>query len=259
MADLCNDQVPEEKNVISGRRWIAAAMLALVLHGTAVAMVINWTAATPPLNPPATVTIDLALSAMAPDVPEQDKAPGPQMTEAQPQQSTQPHEDESEQLKLPNDPAAEIALPPPSNLSVRKPQTDDKKVETEKPSPSQKHAAPRTTAPKTAPVEHADRMAAPSRASTGTSSMSPDAWKGLVSAHLNRLPINSGSSMAVATVAFVIDRSGRVLSASLRRSSGNAALDAEAVALPRRASPVPAPPETVRGNTITVDMPVRVH
>jgi protein TonB len=58
-------------------------------------------------------------------------------------------------------------------------------------------------------------------------------------------------------VAFVVDRSGRVLSSSLRQSSGDRALDAQAVALPRRASPVPPPPESERGNTITVTTPVR--
>jgi periplasmic protein TonB len=58
-------------------------------------------------------------------------------------------------------------------------------------------------------------------------------------------------------VAFTIDRSGRVLSARLIRSSGSAVLDQEAVSLARRASPVPPPPPNIGGGTIVVTVPVR--
>ena len=43
-------------------------------------------------------------------------------------------------------------------------------------------------------------------------------------------------------VDFALDASGRVTSAALARSSGDGALDAEAVAAVRRASPLPPPP-----------------
>ena len=68
----------------------------------------------------------------------------------------------------------------------------------------------------------------------------------------------SGAAGAgVATVAFTIDHSGRVLSARLVRSAGDSALDAEAASLPRRASPVPAPPPDVGGGSITLAVPIR--
>ncbi|HWL03956.1 MAG TPA: energy transducer TonB, partial [Xanthobacteraceae bacterium] len=60
-----------------------------------------------------------------------------------------------------------------------------------------------------------------------------------------------------ATVAFTIDRSGRVLSARLAGSSGDAALDAEAVSLARRVSPVPAPPANIGGGSVLLAVPVR--
>jgi TonB family protein len=61
-------------------------------------------------------------------------------------------------------------------------------------------------------------------------------------AHLNRYKRypSGAASTGTASVAFTIARSGQVLSARLIGSSGNPALDAEAVSLPRRASPVPA-------------------
>ncbi|WP_245257031.1 energy transducer TonB [Nitrobacter sp. Nb-311A] len=69
----------------------------------------------------------------------------------------------------------------------------------------------------------------------------------------------SGAGAGVATVAFTIDRSGRVLSARLVRSAGDGMLDAEAVSLPRRASPVPAPPPNIGGGSITLAVPIRFN
>ena len=67
----------------------------------------------------------------------------------------------------------------------------------------------------------------------------------------------SGESAAGrARGAFSIDRSGRVLSARLAGSSGNPSFDEEAVAMVRRASPVPPPPPEVAGGTITFTVPV---
>ncbi len=60
----------------------------------------------------------------------------------------------------------------------------------------------------------------------------------------------------VATVTFSMDRSGHVLSASLARSSGSTALDEEAVAMVRRAEPLPPVPADIAGATIKLTLPV---
>jgi TonB family protein len=49
-----------------------------------------------------------------------------------------------------------------------------------------------------------------------------------------------------ATIGFVLDESGGVASVSLLRSSGEADLDLESVALVRRAAPFPPPPPGVK-------------
>ena len=46
----------------------------------------------------------------------------------------------------------------------------------------------------------------------------------------------------IAIIGFVLDESGRVASVSLLRSSGEADLDAESVAVVNRAAPFPPPP-----------------
>jgi TonB family protein len=68
-----------------------------------------------------------------------------------------------------------------------------------------------------------------------------------VIAHLSRFkryPDAARSREAEGTpvVAFALDGSGRVTAASLARSSGHPDIDAEAVAMVRRAVPFPAPP-----------------
>jgi periplasmic protein TonB len=86
-------------------------------------------------------------------------------------------------------------------------------------------------------------------------------WEGRVLATLDgrkRFPPGARArrQQGVAYIRFVIDRQGRVLSSTLERSSGYGALDAEAVGLPRRAQPLPQPPDDVPGASIELVAPV---
>jgi protein TonB len=86
-------------------------------------------------------------------------------------------------------------------------------------------------------------------------------YHGLVAAHLARHKQYPTESRArreegTASIAFTIDGSGRVTSVRLARTSGVAALDQESVAMVRRASPFPAPPDS-RSMSFTV--PVSFH
>ena len=76
-------------------------------------------------------------------------------------------------------------------------------------------------------------------------------------AHLNSAKREFGAADGVSTVAFSIDRSGKVLTAKVLASSGNKTLDQEAVALTQRASPVPAPPADIAGETLYLKVPIR--
>lgn len=89
-------------------------------------------------------------------------------------------------------------------------------------------------------------------------------WQGLVLARLNKHHRYPRSAMAqqrqgMPYIRFVIDREGRVLSATLERSSGFADLDREAVALPRRAQPIPKPPVDMRPGQATIELAVPVE
>jgi protein TonB len=286
---------PWNGSALAVLRWSAAAVVIVAAHGAALWLALNWE---PPSasagEPPPAVMIDLAPLAVAPETPPQDIAPGPQMTEAQPDptpdipdkpvdrpdEKPEPVQEEVKKLaevplsppvppppveipKLPEKPDAEAVLtPPPPAPQVLKKPPPKKKVERKKPIDPDKPKAPHTTAPETSPNPRADRAAAPSSSAASTPSMSPASWKGELMAHLNRYKrFPSGAAgTGTASVAFTISRSGQVLSARLIRSSGDGALDEEAVSLPRRASPVPAPPPNVGGGgAITLAVPIRFN
>lgn len=108
------------------------------------------------------------------------------------------------------------------------------------------------------PAAVAPPSVVPAAPAANLSQSSADAlasWKGALLAHINRFkryPAEATGSGA-ATVAFVINGSGAVVSARLAKSSGDSALDEEAVGLLHRASPAPAPPTH---STLSLNLPI---
>lgn len=271
-------------------RWGVAALVVAGVHGAGGWVLLNWERAEASVGaPPAAVMIDLAPIAVAPEAPPQDVAPGPEMVEAQPEpQEIKPPEPVKEEppppppeepepvsmpepdIKLPdipNLPDPMVALAPPPPLPPVRPRPAEKKppppkkrvVERRKAVNPEKPRAERTSAP-TPQQQVATRSATPAPGASSAPSASQTAnWRGSLNAHLNRFKrFPSGATPGTVQVAFTIDRGGRVLAARLVRGSGDAALDEEAVAMVRRASPVPAPPDGLGGGgSISLAVPVR--
>lgn len=99
---------------------------------------------------------------------------------------------------------------------------------------------------------------APEKQPAAPASKAVVTWRGQVMAHLSghKRTFSAGAD-GTSTIAFTIDRAGKVLSARLITSSGNATLDQEAVALAQRASPVPIPPSDLTGTTLNLTVPIR--
>ncbi len=265
---------------LSALRWTAAVAFVVAAHGGGAWITLNWKPAMAAGEPPPAVMIELAPLAVSSEAPPEDVAPGPQMAEAEmepvretpekpvekPEDVPEPVEQETVEKpieKLPEKSNAEAVLSPapeqPKPEPVKNPPPKPKTLEKKKPRDPKRHRAPQTTAPPTSQAQRADRAAAPFASASLNPSMSPASWRGALMAHLNRHkrfpPGATGTGTAI--VAFTIDRSGRVLSARLVRGSGDAALDTEAVALARRASPVPAPPPNVGSGSIILAVPIR--
>ncbi|MHB0770520.1 TonB family protein [Bradyrhizobium sp. 5.13L] len=257
-------------------RWSLAGLCVFALYGGGVYAAMSWLApATAAVELPAAIMIEMSPVAEAPETSQQDVALGPTMEMSQAatpaEQQDKPEEPQPDvqpetktEVELPPLPEkkteAVLAQPPPSDPAQQtsKQQRKPERPKTAKSRPDTRAArnAPATAAPQAADARRASVNAAPMAGTS--SSVSPANWRSMVMALLNRhkrLP--PGGSRGTATVAFTIDRSGHVGSARLVGSSGDPILDQEAVALARRASPLPPPPADFAGGSILLSVPVR--
>lgn len=90
----------------------------------------------------------------------------------------------------------------------------------------------------------------------------PSAWKSRLLAHLERFKLYPETAKGrhedgVCLLSFTLDRDGRVLDFFVVHSSGSNELDAAAQAMIERASPLPAIPEDIPGQTAQLVVPVR--
>ncbi len=92
--------------------------------------------------------------------------------------------------------------------------------------------------------------------SAGSKQSLKDCWESRVLAHLQ----SRGRSMrnaGLTIVDFSVDSNGTVIAVSVNLSSGNPVLDRAAIALIRRASPVPAPPSKIARTSNPVRLPIQ--
>lgn len=215
-------------------KWGAGVAVSLLLHVAPLVIMGGMLAARHPAVIPDDVAFEVELVRLqAPPRPPSEKPPGPERTEAVAQSATpQPRI----QPRM-----AAVADVEPLSAPLPEPQ-----VESSVKSPP----APETTAPPSRPAPPAALAA--SAAQT---------WQGRLLAHLEqrkRYPAQARARrlQGVTYVRFTMDRQGRVLSASIDRSSGHSVLDAEALALLHRSQPLPLPPAEIPGDPISLSVPV---
>jgi len=221
------------------RVWIAGGALALALHASFALKLAQWHDPVPG-DDGAAVLVDLAPMMPEPPSPTPDDlAPGPLHQEAPAAPEPPPQQPQPQIIEktdpLPSVPEAEAVLPKP--------------VEQPAPKPEPEHRpAPTTTAP---PRPHVSAAQAAN-------------WHRQIAIALQRHKSYPAAAQArhetgAATVAFTIDRQGRVVSAHIVRGSGHAALDAETLATVHRAAPFPHPPENLPGRTFDFVVPVQFN
>ncbi len=81
-------------------------------------------------------------------------------------------------------------------------------------------------------------------------------WRDAVMARLVKFKPAGAGATGVAVVAFTLGADGQVLSATLAHPSGHVKLDEAAVAMVRRASPLPAPPAELSA-PVSLTVPIR--
>jgi protein TonB len=241
-------------------RWGTAAAVVLAAHVGFVAayQLIDWPKVLPPQEAPA-IMIELAPVTAAPSSPN-DAAPGPETVQSQQAAPLPtPREMQNEIIEpLPKvQTPAVVTLPDlkPIEQNPEQKPLEDKKPEVVREKKSQ--AAQTTSAPRAerppSPVARAPSPGInPNRA---TASLS---WISQVTAHINRhkrYPPEARGAQGTVAVSFSVSRSGQILSRRVARSSGVAALDAEALAALARAQPLPAFPSEMAGGSISVTAP----
>ena len=84
-------------------------------------------------------------------------------------------------------------------------------------------------------------------------------WQKELMAHLDkfkRYPTERSQKGAEILIAMTLDRTGRILSANIAKSSGDDAFDHAAIVMVERASPVPPPPPLVADEGLDFSLPV---
>lgn len=199
-----------------------------IFAGVAFAALFTWHAVQPIIATPAPVVMNVAQPA-APPEPAQEVPEGPQQVEQQ-EQKPREQQDVIEPPRIFTPPVIQ-APPPVEPVQAAEP-------------------VPETTAPKPMPAPPASRAASNAELT----------WEALLLAHLEKYRRYPGAARArneqgVAHVTFRMNRQGQVLSSSLSRSSGYAALDRAALETLRRAQPLPAIPDD-QPDPIELSVPV---
>lgn len=248
--------------------WLAALLAGICLHAAALTIYLWQPRNVPQLLPQAApLAIELVMPLAAPVSPASELPPGPEQSQAAAANAT-PVTAVQQQPELPELEKAEVSLPAAKPTSVKAPQPPTEKPPEQQPEPlnnsANQQAAAATTAPPSMPAQqHAEQLSAPTLGALNQQQLNAkQQWQQLIYAHLEqhkRYPRQAlrANQQGMPTITLTMDRNGLVLHVELASSSGARTLDAEALALAKRAEPLPLPPAEIAGEQITLAVPIR--
>lgn len=141
-----------------------------------------------------------------------------------------------------------------------KPVEDEKSRQAQQVVSSESAASEATAPPKSDAAKVADRPAAPVQGVDTAANAVKLTWQKALLAHLNRAkryPAGGGRRAAESMVHFTLDRRGHVLAYSIKKSSGLPVFDEAALAMMKKADPVPPPPPVIADENLSFDVPVQ--
>jgi protein TonB len=260
---------PFEPARVRALRWAGAAVLVVVAHiGCTALALMHWQEDDSQDAPAGPIVVEMVPMAVATPLDMPDVAHGPLMEEAQlTPQAAKETKVEVEKETPPVDPSPapdpEVALPVPKPVVEEKPEEEQPQQEI----PQQQSANQATPAPITAAPPRVEAKEAPvaPMASSGTSASAARSiatWEKTVVSHLNHFKRYPSAARArgiqgSVSVTFSIDRAGSVLDARILTGSGSSFLDEEALAVVRRASPLPSPPAAMVGAQLDLTLPIQ--
>src|SRR5215218_6649435 len=257
------------------RRWSASAFAIAAAHAALIALALNWYTQrpVPGVSLPA-IMVDMAPVSSAPQPTQMDLAPGPvmQQADASPPEPAAAEAVQEQIAPTPPQQKPEVVAPPERKTEPTPPKPAKAEPE-KKPSPVRpkvvradaKKPTDAPPAPRTTASPRAERQApAASAVSSGAAAEALASYRQMVAAHLQRFKqyppaAKAAGQQGTARVSFTLSRSGAVLSAGLGGSSGHSALDAETLAMVRRAQPFPAFPAEVKQASMPFSAPVAFY
>jgi protein TonB len=229
-------------------RWAIAASLALALHVVGAAIVARH-CQNEDAGDGNGSAISVELTPLAADTPSYtpEAPPGPLMEEAVPTQQASKKSVPEVATETPQVEQSALASDPEVAVPILKPHDEEK---------------PNRKQDQEAMLEQPSASAAPLAASTLGTAKLQLTWNKQLVAHLNRFKhypkdARTRAIQGEVSVTFTIDRVGQVVASHILRSSGSPSLDDEALAVLRRASPLPSPPAQVAGATIDLTIPIQ--
>ncbi len=246
----------------SSRLWLSAAVVALLLHLGCVALAVMQLDASDDDSALGAPALEIGLELAAPRAETTDLPPGPDSEASAASQAMPEQKSQVEQTELPKDQVQETEEPDRlvTQNEAKKPVEDEPKVEQVQTQASAESVASEATAmPTSETAVEAPRSTAPAQGSGDSNRLMRITWQKTLMAHLDRhkrYPSDRSRQSAQIVVAFQIDRTGHVLSATIAKSSGDSAFDEAALAMMKRSDPLPPPPPLVADDGLSFTLPV---
>ncbi len=228
---------------------------------------------TPPAEPPPEVT-EVQPPEPVPEPVEEEAPPPEEVAETDPPEEAPeppPIEDKPVELAPPSEHQVVEALPPPEEIVEPKPAPEPAKPPVQPKTERKDPPKPRKPTPKKNIASSAPRpqQAASSRENNGGAAASADPnvinryAAQLAAALRNRLRYPDAARRqgvsGVATIRFTMQRSGRIISASLVRGTGNDVLDEAALATAAPGTALPSAPDALPQQQLTFTVPLRFN
>jgi periplasmic protein TonB len=242
--------------------WLVAGLSAVFIHAACAALAFEYLQSdevTEDLGAPA---IEVGIELMAPRLEPNDLPPGPEADASAASPAVMQQQVTVEQTELPK--ATPTETDDPDRVvapeEMKRPKDDDPKTMTAPTAPSNPSIAAEATAtPSPETAQEAPRSTAPEPGSGESLRRVRATWQKELAAHLDRYkryPADRSRQSAEIVIRFALDRTGHVVSTSVVKSAGDSAFDDAALAMMRRADPVPPPPPLIADEGLSFTMPV---
>ena len=237
-------------------RWAGAAAVVCALHTGGVALALMSCQEEDLDDAGGALTVEMTPLPAAVPVDSPDVAHGPEQQQAKLTHEAAKPVVEKVAKDIPRvepspAPEPEVALPKPQPEEKEKPKEKEEPMEAalREQTPQQDADIPVTTAPPRVETQPAGGSA-PSQVQPAGFAREHRRWSKAVVDKLERFKRYPDAAQrrgikGVAVVKFRVDRSGQILSSEIAKSSGSPLLDEEALAVFKRASPLPFPPDEI--------------